>query len=169
VRTPARLIIQPLTGDGPEIVAVRNVEGLYRVASFNSRRGADDASADGISIKPSAKLRARRFQSIEDLEAAVASELSRRRAVRGTLTLKLTSTAARDKSPRGQPSAARHPQWLDREMAQILERNGYRHYPSGGFYVADQDCRITETQLLVSEPESLRELIARQRAASRRR
>jgi len=179
MRTPARLVLQPLTGDAPDIVALRSMEGLYRVASLRSRPRVDDGSAEGVSIKPSARLRAQRFQSIEELEAAVAKELSRRAAPRSardsengrSVGRKLTSTAATHEGVRGRVTsgATRHPRWLDPEMAQILERSGYRHYPLGGFYVANEDCRITETQLLVTDPESLRDLISKQRGTSRSR
>src|SRR5689334_893487 len=75
---PLRLILQPLAGDAPEIVVLRDAKGLYRVESLKRRPHVEDSS-DGVAVKPSAGLRERRFQSIEELEAAVASELTGRR------------------------------------------------------------------------------------------
>jgi hypothetical protein len=49
------------------------------------------------------------------------------------------------------------------------DQNGYRHNRVGGFYFADGDCLITETQILVSTPDWLRKLIAKQRAKPRSR
>ena len=47
-------------------------------------------------------------------------------------------------------------------MAKILDENGFRRDASREFYVAGNGARISETQLLIRDAESLRRLIAAQ-------
>jgi len=47
-------------------------------------------------------------------------------------------------------------------MAKVLDENGFRRDASREFYVADNGARISETQLLIRDVESLRRLIAEQ-------
>ena len=55
-----------------------------------------------------------------------------------------------------------HPRWLEPEMAKVLEENGFRRDASQEYYIANNGARISETQLLVRDVESLRRLIAEQ-------
>jgi len=59
-------------------------------------------------------------------------------------------------------TAPSHPRWLEPEMAKVLDENGFRRDVSREFYVADNGARISETQLLIRDVESLRRLIAEQ-------
>jgi len=169
----SRLIVQPLTGDDPEIVVLRDGDGLYRVERLNTR-SSEGASGVRTSMRVSTALREQRFASLEDLEAAVARELARRPPAHGGETAqgkgtKLASVAIPDTAAFRRGKSGRHPRWLDREMAAVLEDNGYMHNVAGGFYFADEDSVITETQLLVSDLEGLRNMIAKQRAKPARR
>ena len=47
-------------------------------------------------------------------------------------------------------------------MAKVLDDNGFRRDVSQEYYVANNGARISETQLLVRDVESLRRLIAEQ-------
>jgi len=55
-----------------------------------------------------------------------------------------------------------HPRWLEPEMAKILDESGFRRHASQEYYVANNGARISETQLLIRDVESLRRLIAEQ-------
>jgi hypothetical protein len=54
-------------------------------------------------------------------------------------------------------------------MAKILDESGFRRDSSREFYIASNGARISETQLLIRDADSLRRLIAEQqkRSASR--
>jgi hypothetical protein len=61
------------------------------------------------------------------------------------------------------PTTTNHPRWLEPEMAEVLDENGFRRDASKEFYIAANGARISETQLLIRDVESLRRLIAEQR------
>ena len=55
-----------------------------------------------------------------------------------------------------------HPRWLQPEMAKVLDENGFRRDASREYYISRNGARISETQLLIRDVESLRRLIAEQ-------
>ena len=57
-----------------------------------------------------------------------------------------------------------HPVWLEPEMAKLLDQNGYRRDAAGDCYITETGTRITESQLLIHDLESLRRLIQARRA-----
>lgn len=52
-----------------------------------------------------------------------------------------------------------HPRWLEPEKAQLLDQDGFRRDAARDIYVAANGFRISESQLLVHDVESLRRLI----------
>jgi hypothetical protein len=52
-----------------------------------------------------------------------------------------------------------HPRWLEPEKAQLLDQNGFRRDAARDIYIAGNGFRITESQLLVHDIESLQRLI----------
>ena len=52
-----------------------------------------------------------------------------------------------------------HPKWLEPEMAQLLDKNGFRRDAAGDVYIATNGFRLSESQLLVHDVESLQRLI----------
>ncbi len=62
--------------------------------------------------------------------------------------------------------ASSHPRWLEPEMAKLLDEGGFRRDAGRDLYVGANGKRITETQLLVHDSESLKRLIAKLRPRS---
>jgi len=56
-------------------------------------------------------------------------------------------------------AAAAHPRWLEPEIAQLLDNNGFRRDVARDIYIAPNGFRVTESQLLVHDVESLQRLI----------
>ena len=56
-------------------------------------------------------------------------------------------------------NATAHPRWLEPEMAELLDSNGFRRDAAGDVYIASNGFRITESQLLVHDVGSLQRLI----------
>ena len=54
-----------------------------------------------------------------------------------------------------------HPRWLEPEVAKLLDENGFRRNAQADAYFGPAGARITETQLLARDLESLRKLVAR--------
>ena len=52
-----------------------------------------------------------------------------------------------------------HPRWLEPEKAQLLDQNGFRRDAARDIYVAANGFRISESQLLVHDVESLQRLV----------
>jgi len=52
-----------------------------------------------------------------------------------------------------------HPRWLEPEMAQLLDQNGFHRDAARDIYVGANGFRISESQLLVHDVESLQRLI----------
>jgi len=52
-----------------------------------------------------------------------------------------------------------HPRWLEPEEAQLLDQNGFRRDAARDIYVAANGFRISESQLLVHDVESLQRLV----------
>jgi hypothetical protein len=75
---PLRLVLHQRAAGAPEIHIVRDGEGMYRVEKWKRVSPLSFGTTAGIPFSPASKeLRRRRFRTIEELQAAVVSEMRR--------------------------------------------------------------------------------------------
>jgi len=75
---PLRLVLHHRAAGAPEIHIVRDVEGMYRVEKWKRVSPLSFGAAPEVPFAPASKeLRRRRFRTIEELQAAVVSEMRR--------------------------------------------------------------------------------------------
>ena len=90
------------------------------------------------------------------LSLLLASSLSYDRRFEGVAMGQVRKAVQAPAAPHSEP----HPVWLEPEMAKLLDEHGFRRFRAQDVYVGPAGIRITETQLLTREVESLRRFIA---------